>query len=130
MMKPKDYDKNVADYIANQQGINAQSAAAVQAQKDRFEADKEALGIRGEKQEAYINEELGKLDSDKERGIWMGVLKGSLAVMGGKDPNAFVNLSQGAIVGVDKIEKSQKDIQKRRDELRKNLFALGRGALW
>jgi len=44
--------------------------------------------------------------------------------MGGKDPNPFANISQGAIVGVDEVAKSQKDLQKRRDDLRKNLFSL------
>ena len=124
LMKPKDYDQKVAEYMANQQAINAQSVSAAEARRKRFEDDTASLGIRGEKQEAYINEELSKLDSDKDRSFWMGVLKGSLTAMGGKDPNPFANISQGAIVGVDEVAKSQKDLQKRRDDLRKNLFSL------
>jgi hypothetical protein len=124
LMKPEGYDQKVAEYMANQQAINAQSVSAAEARRKRFEDDTASLGIRGKKQEAYINEELGKLDSDKDRSFWMGVLKGSLTAMGGKDPNPFANISQGAIVGVDEVAKSQKDLQKRRDDLRKNLFSL------
>jgi hypothetical protein len=124
LMKPEGYDQKVAEYMANQQAINAQSVSAAEARRKKFEDDTASLGIRGKKQEDYINEELGKLDSDKDRSFWMGVLKGSLTAMGGKDPNPFANISQGAIVGVDEVEKSQKDLQKRRDDLRKNLFSL------
>ena len=60
---------------------------------------------------AALEKEKAALAGDKKEAIYMGLLEMGLGIMGGDDPNAFVNIGKGAKAAFPSLAKSLQDVK-------------------
>jgi hypothetical protein len=60
---------------------------------------------------AALEKEKAALAGDKKEAIYMGLLEIGLGIMGGDDPNAFVNIGKGAKAAFPSLAKSLQDVK-------------------
>ena len=60
---------------------------------------------------AALKKEKAALAGDKKEAIYMGLLEIGLGIMGGDDPNAFVNIGKGAKAAFPSLAKSLQDVK-------------------
>ena len=63
---------------------------------------------------AALEKEKAALAGDKKEAIYMGLLEIGLGIMGGDDPNAFVNIGKGAKAAFPSLAKSLQDVKNAR----------------
>ena len=63
---------------------------------------------------AALEKEKAALAGDKKEAIYMGLLEMGLGIMGGDDPNAFVNIGKGAKAAFPSLAKSLQDVKNAR----------------
>ena len=116
-LKPfyKDIDNKPAEDIAKAQGAKEKDFAtkAVEAEK-KLQTE---LGEYGVGKEKRLKEREAKLSQDEKSNYGLAFLEAGLAMMGGESPNAFANISKGALQGMGSYKKGLASLAERKEKL-------------
>lgn len=116
-LKPfyKDIDNKPAEDIAKAQGAKETEFAkkAVEAEK-KLQAE---LGEYGVGREKRLKEREAKLSQDEKSNYGLAFLEAGLAMMGGESPNAFANISKGALQGMGSYKKGLASLAESKEKL-------------
>jgi len=64
----------------------------------------EEMGEYGVGREKRLKEREGKLEKDEKSNYGLAFLEAGLAMMGGESPNAFANITKGALQGMGRLQ--------------------------
>ena len=116
-LKPfyKNIDNTKAEEIATKQGKKEVDFANKNVTDER--KFQEEMGEYGVGREKRLKEREGKLEKDEKSNYGLAFLEAGLAMMGGESPNAFANISKGALQGMGSYKKGLASLNNRKDEL-------------
>ena len=116
-LKPfyKDIDNTKAEEIATKQGKKEVDFANKNVTDER--KFQEEMGEYGVGREKRLKEREGKLEKDEKSNYGLAFLEAGLAMMGGESPNAFANISKGALQGMGGYKKGLASLNDRKDKL-------------
>ena len=116
-LKPfyKNIDNTKAEEIATKQGKKEVDFANKNVTDER--KFQEEMGEYGVGREKRLKEREGKLEKDEKSNYGLAFLEFGLAVMGGESPNAFANISKGALQGMGGYKKGLASLNDRKDKL-------------
>ena len=105
-------DLETAKKKAAQKGIDLATAG-----KTREEELQKELGEYGVGREKRLKEREEKLSKDEKSNYGLAFLEAGLAMMGGKDQNAFANISAGALQGLGSYKTGLAKLNDRKEKL-------------
>ena len=116
-LKPfyKDIDNTKAEGIATKQGKKEVDFANKNVTDEK--KFQEEMGEYGVGREKRLKEREGKLEKDEKSNYGLAFLEAGLAMMGGESPNAFANISKGALQGMGGYKKGLASLNDRKDKL-------------
>ena len=116
-LKPfyKNIDNTKAEEIATKQGKKEVDFANKNVTDER--KFQEEMGEYGVGREKRLKEREGKLEKDEKSNYGLAFLEAGLAMMGGESPNAFANISKGALQGMGGYKKGLASLNDRKDKL-------------
>jgi hypothetical protein len=116
-LKPfyKDIDNTKAEGIAAAQGKKEVNFANKNVTDEK--KLQEEMGAYGAGKEKRLKEREGKLEKDEKSNYGLAFLEAGLAMMGGESPNAFANISKGALQGMGGYKKGLASLNDRKDKL-------------
>jgi hypothetical protein len=116
-LKPfyKDIDNTKAEGIAAAQGKKEVDFAKKNVTDEK--KLQEEMGAYGAGKEKRLKEREGKLEKDEKSNYGLAFLEAGLAMMGGESPNAFANISKGALQGMGGYKKGLASLNDRKDKL-------------
>ena len=116
-LKPfyKDIDNTKAEGIAAAQGKKEVGFANKNVTDEK--KLQEEMGAYGAGKEKRLKEREGKLEKDEKSNYGLAFLEAGLAMMGGESPNAFANISKGALQGMGGYKKGLASLNDRKDKL-------------
>ena len=97
---------------AAQKGVNRAEEGLTREQK--FQAEMGEYGVGKEKR---LKEREAKLSKDEKSNYGLAFLEAGLAMMGGKDQNAFANISTGALKGLGSYKTGLAKLNDRKEKL-------------
>jgi hypothetical protein len=97
---------------AAQKGVNRAEEGLTREQK--FQAE---MGEYGAGKEKRLQEREAKLSKDEKSNYGLAFLEAGLAMMGGKDQNAFANISTGALKGLGSYKTGLAKLNDRKEKL-------------
>ena len=97
---------------AAQKGVDRSKEGLTREQK--FQAE---MGEYGAGKEKRLKEREAKLSKDEKSNYGLAFLEAGLAMMGGKDQNAFANISAGALQGLGKYKTGLAKLNDRKEKL-------------
>jgi len=108
---------SIADYENKMTEAAKAEVAAEQGILDLFRKQREELGEFGAGREARLKEREGKLAEDTAKNKGLAIFQAGLAMMGGESPNAFANISKGAIAGLAQYSSGLEKLSARQEKL-------------
>lgn len=109
--------EDYAEETAAQEGVAQKRIDAAKAGKTREQEFQTQLGEYGVGKEKRLKEREEKLSKDEKANYGMAFLEAGLAMMGGKDPNAFANISAGALQGLGSYKTGLAKLNDRKEKL-------------
>lgn len=110
-------DEDWAKETKAQEDVAKTNLGLAQQGQHRIKQFDEALGEYGAGREKRLKEREEKLGKDEKANYGLAFLEAGLAMMGGKDPNAFANISAGALKGLTSYKTGLAKLDDRKEKL-------------
>ena len=114
---PQATDADFADEKAQKEVVAQEAIDRATAGRTREEDFQKKLGEYGVNKEKRLKEREADLSKDEKSNYGLAFLEAGLAMMGGESPNAFANISKGALQGMGSYKTGLAKLNDRKEKL-------------
>jgi len=114
---PQATDADFADEKEKKEAVAQEAVNLKKAGLTREEAFQKELGEYGVNKEKRLKEREADLSKDEKSNYGLAFLEAGLAMMGGQSPNAFANISKGALQGMGSYKTGLAKLNERKEKL-------------